>query len=54
MAKAQEIWEKPVARIWMRSPNGHLNGARPIDVLKLRGEQEVLDALEATRAGVYA
>jgi hypothetical protein len=38
----------------MHSQNAHLDGARPMDVLALRGPDEVLEALDATIAGSYA
>jgi uncharacterized protein (DUF2384 family) len=54
LLEAMKQWPEPAARIWMESPNGHLNGARPADALAVWGEAEVLDALEAPRSGAYA
>jgi uncharacterized protein (DUF2384 family) len=54
LARALLLWEEPVARDWLESPNGHLNGARPIDVLMTRGAGEVTDALDATQGGAFA
>lgn len=54
MSRARLVWESPVAEVWMHSQNAHLDGARPMDVLALRGPDEVLEALDATIAGSYA
>lgn len=54
LARAQLVWEPEAALIWLESPNAFLDGARPIDVLLLRGSSEVLDALDATMAGAFA
>lgn len=50
MAKALQIWPVKAALDWFQGSNGHLDGARPIDVLKLRGTTEVIQALEAEMA----
>ncbi|MFW6187299.1 MAG: antitoxin Xre/MbcA/ParS toxin-binding domain-containing protein [Actinomycetota bacterium] len=50
MAKALQIWPAKAALDWFHGPNDHLDGARPIDVLKLRGTAEVIQALEAEMA----
>lgn len=39
---------------WMTGPNAHLNFARPVDVLVLRGAAPVLEALDAYAAGAFA
>lgn len=41
------------AGLWLSSPNPHLYGARPIDVLVLRGAAPVLDAIDALAAGAF-
>jgi len=51
---AGELWEAETSRTWLVSPNGYLNGARPVDVLLARGPDEVRDALEAALSGAYA
>jgi len=53
-ARALLLWEEPVARDWLESPNGFLDGARPIDVLRARGASTVIDALDAAQSGAYA
>ncbi len=53
-SRALLLWEEPVARDWLQSPNAYLDHARPVDVLATRGASEVLDALDATQSGVYA
>jgi uncharacterized protein (DUF2384 family) len=39
---------------WLNSPNAHLGGGTPLDVLALRGAAPVLDAIDALAAGAYA
>jgi uncharacterized protein (DUF2384 family) len=39
---------------WLTTPNSHLNRARPIDVLALKGPAEVIRAVEAEASGAYA
>lgn len=53
-AVALQVWSEPVARDWMTTGNAHLDGARPIDVVRARGSAEVVDALRAEAAGAYA
>lgn len=43
-----------VARDWLISSNAHLDGARPVDWIKVNGTSEVVDALRAQAAGTYA
>lgn len=42
------------AGIWLTGQNPHLGGARPIDVLELRGAAAVLPAIDALAAGAFA
>lgn len=42
------------AGLWLTGPNPHLGGARPIDVLKLRGAAAVLPAIDALATGAFA
>jgi small subunit ribosomal protein S16 len=53
VARATLLWPPEVAVDWLTSANSHLDGARPIDVLRLRGASEVIDALDATTAGSF-
>ncbi len=39
---------------WLLGSNAHLGGARPIDVLKLRGPAVVLPAIDALVVGAFA
>ena len=41
------------ATIWLRSPNGFLNGATPLAWLRLHGPAQVIGALDAAEAGSY-
>jgi hypothetical protein len=54
LARARLVWAEPAAGIWLRSPNGFLNGARPLDALALWGEAPVMDALDQALSGGYA
>ena len=54
LTRALLLWEPAVAVTWLESPNGYLDGARPIDVLVTRGSTEVIDALDAALSGAYA
>lgn len=40
--------------MWLTSPNAHLGGARPVDVLQLRGPAAVLPAIDALAVGAFA
>lgn len=40
--------------MWLTSPNAHLGGARPVDVLQLRGAASVLPAVDALAVGAFA
>ncbi|MDN5797837.1 MAG: helix-turn-helix domain-containing protein [Intrasporangium sp.] len=53
LARATLIWESEVAIDWLFGSNSYLDGARPIDVLRVRGSSEVLDALDAAAAGAF-
>lgn len=53
-ARAEQVWPASVVDDWLFGSNAFLNGARPIDVLKLRGPDEVLTALDVAEAGGYA
>jgi len=48
------IWDKSVIGDWLTGSNAFLGGARPIDVLVLKGAGEVMGAIEAEAAGAYA
>jgi uncharacterized protein (DUF2384 family) len=48
-----ELWPDQ-AGDWLTSPNAHLGGAVPVDVLTLRGAPPVLEAIDALAAGTFA
>jgi uncharacterized protein (DUF2384 family) len=48
-----ELWPDQVGE-WLTSPNPHLGGAIPIDVLVLRGAPPVLEAIDALASGTFA
>ena len=51
LARVRLTWDGSSAVIWMNSSNAHLEGARPVDVLALRGPGPVLEALDADAWG---
>lgn len=54
IARATLLWPAAVAKRWLVGTEPLLGGARPIDVLRLRGSREVIDALDAVTSGAYA
>ena len=54
MARASLLWPAEVAKRWLVGSEPFLGGARPIDVLRLRGSREVIDALDSVTSGAYA
>lgn len=54
LARVRLVWAEPAATTWMTSTNAHLGGARPVDVLRLRGPGPVLEALDAGTWGSAA
>lgn len=52
MTRLLQLYPAEQALIWLRSHNPRL-GARPIDVLRLRGAGDVVVALDADEAGAY-
>ena len=51
LARVRLVWAGPAGQPWMVGANAHLGGARPLDVLLLRGPGPVLDALDASARG---
>ncbi|RYB89315.1 DUF2384 domain-containing protein [Nocardioides glacieisoli] len=51
LARARELWAEPSASEWLRGTSSHLNGARPIDLVRLGRAAEVLGALDAVEQG---
>ena len=54
IALAVQTWAPAVVMDWMTGADPFLEGARPIDVLRLRGSSDVVEALKATLSGAYA
>jgi hypothetical protein len=54
IARLQLIWDEEVIGDWLEGTNAFLDGARPIDVLRVNGSVPVLEAIEAEAAGAYA
>jgi uncharacterized protein (DUF2384 family) len=54
LARAVLLWAPETAASWLFGSNGHLDGARPIDLLLTgAGAALVLDAFDAARGGAY-
>jgi Protein of unknown function (DUF2384) len=51
IARARLVWGETAAATWLGSANSYLDGARPIDVLRLSGAAPVLEALDAETWG---
>lgn len=47
VARASIIFEPPAVWNWVTGSNSYLQGARPIDVLQIRGAGDVIRALDA-------
>ena len=54
VARLLLVWDERLLSDWLSTPNGFLEGSRPIDVLAVRGSTEVVEAIEAEAAGAYA
>jgi hypothetical protein len=54
IARLHQLWVPEVASIWLESPNAHLGGAVPLEVLRRRGTAEVIRAIDAEAEGAYA
>ena len=53
LSRLAQLYPADVADTWLRSFNAHL-GARPIDVLMLRGAGPVVEAIDAEAEGAFA
>jgi len=54
VTRLHQLWTPDVAEIWLQSPNAHLGGATPLDLLRQRGVAEVIAAIDAEAEGAYA
>lgn len=54
VVRLHQLWVPEVAAIWLQSPNAHLGGAVPLDVLRQRGAGPVVQAIDAEAEGAYA
>lgn len=54
IVRLHQLWVPEVAEIWLQSPNAHLGGAMPLDVLRQRGAGPVVQAIDAEAEGAYA
>ncbi len=51
--RVQTDMDPQASEIWLQSANPFLNGATPLDWLKLHGPAEVIAAFDAAEAGSY-
>ncbi|MBG0738661.1 DUF2384 domain-containing protein [Paeniglutamicibacter antarcticus] len=54
LARANLLWPPKVALEWLNGPNSYLDGGRPIDVVKMRGPSQVIEALDAEMSGSFS
>ena len=54
MSQLLRLYTPEVAAMWLRGLNPHLRDRRPIDLIRRGRAREVLDAIQADRAGSYA
>ncbi|TDX81552.1 uncharacterized protein DUF2384 [Rathayibacter sp. PhB151] len=54
IARVKLLWAPSMVAPWLTGQNAFLDGARPIDVLRLEGSQRVIEALDAEASGVFA
>ena len=54
MSQLLRVYTPNVAEMWLRGLNPHLRDRRPIDLIRRGQTLELLDALQAERAGSYA
>lgn len=54
IARANLLWQPSVVTSWLYGNNAFLEGARPVDVVKLQGATPVIAALDQELAGGYA
>lgn len=54
IARANLLWQPGVVTSWLYGSNAFLEGARPVDVVKLQGATPVIAALDQELAGGYA
>jgi len=47
-------WDVSVLSDWLTSANAHLDGARPLDVLSMKGPAAVLQAIQAEAETAFA
>src|SRR3954471_9210762 len=54
MSQLLRMYTPEVAAMWLRGLNPHLRDRRPIDLIRRGRTLEVLDAVQASRAGSFA
>lgn len=53
-SRAFQVFQPQHAMLWMLGNEPFFNGARPIDMLALRGSAPLIEALNGIEAGAYA
>lgn len=54
VARLQQVWVPQLTLLWLGSPNAHLGGAVPAEVLRRWQVGEVIRAIDAAAEGAYA
>ncbi len=54
LSHAVLVWDGCAASDWLTTPNERLDGARPLDHIKLHGTSAVVNALQEEAAGSFA
>lgn len=54
IARIQLLWAPSMVTPWLKASNAFLDGARPIDVLRVEGTRRVIEALDAEASGAFA
>ena len=54
LARLLLVWDEPVARDWLSTSNGFLDGASPLEVIEREGPLPVVEAIDAEASEAYA
>jgi hypothetical protein len=54
LARLLLVWDESVARDWLSTPNGFLDGASPLEVIEREGPLPVVEAIDAEASEAYA
>ena len=54
ISRARMVWDDSVLPDWLNGRNAFLDGATPLEMIRLGRTSEVLDAISGDETGVYA